>query len=62
MELKIIAVADIVEVMSSKRPYRPTYSIKEAFEEISKNRGIFYESEARDACIKLFKEKGFKFS
>jgi len=62
MESKIVAVADVVEVMSSKPPYLPAYSIKEAFKEISKNRGNFYESKAGDAYIKLFKEKSFKFS
>lgn len=61
IEAKIIAIADVVEAMSSKRPYRPAYSIKEVLEEISKNRGILYESEAVDACLKLFKEKGFTF-
>lgn len=61
MEAKIIAVADVVDAMSSKRAYRPAYSIKEALEEISKNKGILYEPEAVDACLKLFKEKSFKF-
>jgi len=41
MEAKIIAIADVVEAMSSKRPYRPAYSIKEVLEEISKNRGFY---------------------
>lgn len=62
VEARIIGVADVVEAMSSKRPYRPAYSIKEALEEISKNRGILYEPKAVDACLTLFKEKGFKFS
>ena len=62
MEAKIIAVADVVEAMSSKRPYRPAYSIKEVLEEISKNKGIFYESQVVDACLRLFQEKHFQFN
>jgi len=62
MEAKIIAVADVVEAMSSKRPYRPAYSIKEVLEEISKNKGILYESQVVDACLRLFQEKHFQFN
>jgi HD-GYP domain-containing protein (c-di-GMP phosphodiesterase class II) len=62
MEAKIIAVADVVEAMSSKRSYRPAYSIKEVLEEISKNKGILYESQVVDACLRLFQEKQFQFN
>ena len=61
IEAKILAVADVVEAMSSHRPYRPALGIDKALEEISKNKGILYDPEVVDACIKLFKEKGFKF-
>lgn len=60
-EAKIIGVADVVSAMSSHRPYRPAHSMEEVFEEISKNKGILYDPEVVDACLKLFKEKGFKF-
>jgi len=30
-------------------------------EEIIQNKGTLYDPEAVDACLKLFKEKGFKF-
>lgn len=58
---KIIAVADVVEAMSSHRPYRPARGIKEALEEISQNRGILYDPKVADICLKLFREKKFKF-
>jgi PAS domain S-box-containing protein/putative nucleotidyltransferase with HDIG domain len=61
LEAKIIGVADVVEAMSSHRPYRPSLGIDKALEEISQNRGIFYDPEVVDACLKLFKEKSFKF-
>jgi len=60
-EAKIIGVADVVEAMSSHRPYRPALGIDAALEEITQNRGILYDPEVVDACLKLFKEKGFKF-
>src|SRR5665648_9035 len=61
LEARIIGVADVVEAMSSHRPYRPALGIDKVLEEISQNRGILYDPEVVDACLKLFKEKGFKF-
>ena len=61
-ESRILTVSDIVEAMSSHRPYRPARGIDEALEEISKNKGRFYDSDVVDACIKLFRENQFKFS
>ena len=61
IEARIIGVADVVEAMSSHRPYRPTLGIDKALEEILKNKGILYDPEAVVACIKLFREKDFKF-
>ena len=51
----------MVEAMSSHQPYRPALGIDKALEEISKNKGILYDSKVVDACLKLLKEKGFKF-
>ncbi len=61
LEAKIIGVADVVEAMSSHRPYRPALGIDKALKEISQNKGILYDPEVVDTCLKLFKEKGFKF-
>ena len=60
-EAKIIGVADVVEAMSSHRPYRPALGIDKALEEISQNKGILYDSEVVDICLNLFREKRFKF-
>lgn len=62
LEGKIVAVADVVEAMSSARPYRPAYSIEKALKEISENKGILYDPLVVDACIKLFTEKNFTFA
>ncbi len=61
LEARIIGVADVVEAMSSHRPYRPALGIDKALEEISKNKGILYDPEVVNACFRLFKEKKFKF-
>ncbi len=60
IEARIMAVADVVEAMASYRPYRPALGIETALEEIEKNRGTFYDADAVDACLKLFREKGYQ--
>ena len=60
MESRIIAVADVVEAIGSHRPYRPSLGIEAALEEIKKNRGTHYDKTVADACLRLFREKGFK--
>ena len=60
MEARIMAVADVVEAMASHRPYRPALGIDRAMEEIKQNRGILYDSDVVDSCLKLFQEKDFK--
>ncbi len=61
LEARILAVADVVEAMASHRPYRPARGIDKALEEISQNRGVLYDPEVVDVCLKLFTEKGFRF-
>ncbi|MBU1397413.1 MAG: HD domain-containing protein [Proteobacteria bacterium] len=60
MEARIMAVADVVESMASYRPYRPALGINAALEEIEKNRETLYDAHVVDACLKLFREKGFQ--
>lgn len=60
LEARIIAVADIVEAMSSHRPYRAALGIDRALEEITKNKGVFYDPDVVDVCVSLFREKGFE--
>jgi PAS domain S-box-containing protein/putative nucleotidyltransferase with HDIG domain len=61
LEAKIIAVADMVEAMSSHRPYRPAMGIDTALEEIEQNKGILYDEKVVEICLKLFRGKGFIF-
>ncbi len=62
LEAKIITVADVVEPMSSHRPYRPALGIEAALAEIKKGKGKLYDPKVVVACLKLFKEKGFTFN
>ncbi len=61
LETRILSVADVVEAISSHRPYRPAYSLEYTLEEISKNKGVIYDTDVVDVCLKLFHEKNFKF-
>ncbi|MEW6332250.1 MAG: PAS domain S-box protein [Pseudomonadota bacterium] len=61
LEARILAVADVVEAMASHRPYRPGLGLDKALEEISQNRGVLYDPQAVDVCLRLFREKGFTF-
>jgi HD-GYP domain-containing protein (c-di-GMP phosphodiesterase class II) len=62
LEAKILAVSDVVEAMSSHRPYRPALGIDKALEEISRHRGTHYDSHVVDACLKLFHNREFEFT
>jgi HD-GYP domain-containing protein (c-di-GMP phosphodiesterase class II) len=55
-----MAVADVVEAMASHRPYRPSLGIDATLGEIEKNRGILYDAAVADACLRLFRKKGFQ--
>ena len=61
LEAKIIGLADVIEAISSHRPYRPALGIDKALKEISLNKGILYDPEVVDTCLKLFRKKKFKF-
>jgi HD-GYP domain-containing protein (c-di-GMP phosphodiesterase class II) len=54
-------VADVVEAMASHRPYRPALGVETALAEISRHKGILFDSEAVEACVQLFQERDFTF-
>jgi PAS domain S-box-containing protein/putative nucleotidyltransferase with HDIG domain len=62
LEARILAVADVVEAMSSHRPYREALGNEKALAEIEKNKGHLYDVDVADACLRLFRERRFKFS
>ena len=62
LEAKILIVADVVEAMSSHRPYRPGLGIEAALGEIESGRGTYFDPQVVDTCIQLFRDKKFNFS
>ncbi len=62
IEAKILMVADVVESMISYRPYRPARALEEGLAEIEENRDLLYDPEVVDACLRLFREKGFQLA
>ncbi len=60
LEARIMAVADVVEAMSSHRPYRPGRGLDAALEEVEKNSGKTYDARAVEACLRLFRDRGYK--
>ena len=54
LESKILAVADVVEAMSSDRPYRRALSEDKIIEEIRDNKEILYDRAVAEACLRLF--------
>ena len=61
LESRIMTVADVVETMSSHRPYRASLGIDLALKEIERGRGSAYDPAVADACLKLFREGRFAF-
>lgn len=61
IEARILAVADVVEALSSHRPYRPALGIEKALEEIRRGRGSRYDLRVVDACMRLFKDHRYSF-
>lgn len=59
LESRIIAVADTVEAMASHRPYRPGLGIEAALQEIQQFRGVKYDAQVVDACVRLFREQNY---
>jgi PAS domain S-box-containing protein/putative nucleotidyltransferase with HDIG domain len=62
LEARILAVADVVEAMSSHRPYRPALGVEKALAEINMNRSTLYDAEVVDTCLKIFADTGFNFN
>ena len=61
LEARILAVADVVEAMTSQRPYRPAHAIEGALEEIVNKKDLLYDPVVVDACLRVFSEREFAF-
>lgn len=51
LEAKIIAVADVMEAISSHRPYRPALPIESALNEIKNQKGILFDETVVDSFL-----------
>jgi PAS domain S-box-containing protein len=54
LEARILAVADVVVAMAAHRPWREARGIHEALQEIRQNRGVSYDPDVVDACLRVF--------
>jgi len=59
-EAKILTIADVVEAIASHRPYRPALGMKIALDEITSNRGVLYDAEGVDACLRVFAQNKYR--
>ena len=59
---RIIAVADIIDAMSSRRPYRASRGLPAALRLIEHERGELLDPDVVDACLRLFRERRFSMS
>ncbi len=61
LEAKVLAVADVVEAIASHRPYRPARGIGDALDEIARRKNDLYDASVAEACVKVFRDRLFKF-
>ncbi len=61
IEAKILCLADVLEAMSTNRPYRTSPGIPDAMSEVIAYRGIRYDPGAVDACVELFRSGEFSW-
>ncbi len=61
VEARILAVAHALEDLTTNRSFRNAFPVNEALEELSSHSGSMYDPEVVAACLRLFREKGFKF-
>ncbi len=55
IEARIMAVADVIEAMTSHRSYRPALGIEKAVAEITARRGSLYDEQVVDACLAVLR-------
>ena len=58
LEARILAVADIVDAMTSHRPYRPAFSLEETMDELRRLRGSALDPTVVDTCLGVLERDG----
>lgn len=59
IEAKILAVADVVEAMATRRPYRAGKGLHEALQTVTLGAGILYDRRMTEICVNLFLRKDY---
>jgi HD-GYP domain-containing protein (c-di-GMP phosphodiesterase class II) len=57
LEVKILSVCDVVEAMSSHRPYRPARTIEEICDELEQGKGIKYDESIVDIMLRMIDQQ-----
>ena len=60
IEARVLAVAHVLEDLTSHRVFRNALPLKLALDEICAHRGSQYDPDVVDACLNIFSEKGDK--
>lgn len=61
LEARILAVANAVAAMTAHRAFVPAIGIDAALAEVIRFRGVKYDAQVVDACVRLFREKDYTF-
>ncbi|MEW6646662.1 MAG: HD domain-containing phosphohydrolase [Pseudomonadota bacterium] len=59
-EAQVIGIAGMIEAMSAHRPYRPALGVAAALEELVRHRGVKFDAQLVDACLRLFQARGYR--
>jgi PAS domain S-box-containing protein/putative nucleotidyltransferase with HDIG domain len=61
-EAKVLAIADVVEAITSHRPYRPSLGFEPAKQELRDRKGTAYDPEMVEACLEIIDNGAFSWS
>jgi HD-GYP domain-containing protein (c-di-GMP phosphodiesterase class II) len=59
IEARILAVATALKDLTTHKSFRNAFPLNEALEKISSHSGSKYDPEVVEACLRLFREKGY---
>ena len=62
LEARVIAVADTIDAMGTRRPYRARKSFKEITESLLQGKGRIFQEKAVDAAMNLLETEGNEFN
>jgi HD-GYP domain-containing protein (c-di-GMP phosphodiesterase class II) len=60
LEAQVVAVADVMDAMTSDRPWRKALTVEQALDELRKDRGTKFDAYVVDACIELYTKQAYR--